>query len=550
MVFSRKLCYWLIALTILVNLVGLAQPLLRNDDPLLYANIAKHIVLTNNWIDLISGGQDWLDKPHLPFWLTAVSFKLFGINSFSYILPGLLFSWFGAFYCYRLARLIYNQDCALISVLIYLTSLHLLISAYDVRAEAYLLGQIMPACYYYLLYDRNSRLKNLLLGSFFTALAMVTKGLFVVIVIFSGLVFTWAYTRQLKRLISCKWLFAYILCLFFILPELISLYLQFDAHPDKIVFGQQHVSGLAWYFWGSQFGRFFNSGPIVNTHGNPFFFIHTYLWSFLPWTLVFIASIYNGIKIFKINNQIERAKIIYLAASFWLSFILFSATKFQLDHYTNIIMPFAAIYCANYLVSHGALVKLACWQKYLSLALLVLCIVFCLYLFQAHLASLFILLCLIGIILIVKYQAQLSYLMQCIIWPSLAINLVMLFLFLINYVAYRPYDVGYNLAKIINQQPLSAVYDYQTHALPLEFYSQTNYFNLEKLSKLPMFGSYYLVMSEEHYQANLVQLVRMGLNNYAKFCGNTIDKIMPYYARKTELAKHLQCYVVLRHYVS
>ena len=168
----------------------------------------------------------------------------------------------------------------------------MLSASVDVRAEAYLLGQIIPAIYYWLRYDHKFNYKYLVLASVFTACAMMTKGLFVVVTIFSGLVITWFYRKQYSRIISYKWLLAFALSLLFILPELICLYLQFDAHPDLLVFGKTHVSGLEWYFWGSQFGRFFNSGPIVNNHGNPLFFVHTFLWAFLPWSLVFIFALF------------------------------------------------------------------------------------------------------------------------------------------------------------------------------------------------------------------------------------------------------------------
>jgi 4-amino-4-deoxy-L-arabinose transferase-like glycosyltransferase len=133
-------------------------------------------------------GQDWLDKPHFPFWITALSFKIFGINSFAYILPGFIFNLIGAYYTYKLANYLYkNQDIALLSTLIYLTIFHLMISAIDVRAEAYLLGQIIPAVYYWLNYDDKFSWKYLLLGAFFTGLALMTKGIFVVITIVSGI---------------------------------------------------------------------------------------------------------------------------------------------------------------------------------------------------------------------------------------------------------------------------------------------------------------------------------------------------------------------------
>jgi len=242
----------LIGLVVLVNAIGLYFPILRNDDPVLYANIAKNMVMTHDWINLMLNQTNWLDKPHFPFWVTVISFKIFGINSFAYIFPGFLFNLLGSYYTYRLAKHIYNQDIGLIAALISLSSFHLLLSSIDVRAEAYLIGEIMPACYYWYLYNAEAKinLRYLILGAVFTALAMMTKGPFVLITIMSGLSVSWVYTQQLINFIRLKWLFALILSLIFITPELLSLYLQFDTQPHKIVFGHTHISGIKWFFLG------------------------------------------------------------------------------------------------------------------------------------------------------------------------------------------------------------------------------------------------------------------------------------------------------------
>ena len=548
MIINRKLIWLTIGLAIFINGLGIFEPLLRNDDPLLYANIAKHMVLTNNWIDLFSAGQPWLDKPHFPFWITALSFKIFGINSFAYFLPGFFFHLLGAVYTYRLAKLIYSSDeVALIALLIYVTSIHLLLSAsIDVRAEAYLLGQIMPACYYWLRYDYKCDVKSLILASLFTGLAMMTKGIFVVVTIFSGLVITWLYRKQYTRIISRQWLIAYVLSLVFILPELICLYLQFDAHPNAVVFGRTHVSGLEWYFWGSQFGRFFNSGPIVNNHGNPFFFVHTFLWAFLPWSLVFIAATYQSIRHFRTDSTVNKSKTVYLWASFWLTFIMFSATKFQLDHYTNIIMPFAAIICANYLSKILKLSTIAKVQFGLSVLILILAIGANLYLF--HFAWLMLYAIIPAVLIIVFFRVKsLSYLERAIVFPSIAISIFFAFALIVNLAICRTYDVGYNLAKFLNKQVAAPVFDLNSGWSALEFYSQNQYTAVHDKAELPKSGDYYLVMKNSALNDNQYSLDNSQYTPKTTFCGNTIDRVIPYYATPAKLQEHLECFVVLQH---
>jgi len=61
------------------------------EDSALYAQISKSFVTTHNWWDIYVNGHDWLDKPHFPFWICALSMQIFGINAFAYKLPSLLF---------------------------------------------------------------------------------------------------------------------------------------------------------------------------------------------------------------------------------------------------------------------------------------------------------------------------------------------------------------------------------------------------------------------------------------------------------------------------
>ena len=547
MLINRKLIICLVVLAVAINAVGIFEPLLRNDDPVLYANIAKHIVLSGDWIDLVSGGKDWLDKPHLPFWISALSFKLFGINSFAYVFPGFLFHLLGAYYTYRLAKHLYNSEVGLISVLLYTTSLHLLFSAIDVRAEAYLLGQIMPACYYWLCYDRKTTAKALLLACLFTAMALMTKGLFVVVTIFSGVFCSWLYTRQFKRIYAPKWLLAYGLCLLFILPELICLYLQFDLHPEKTVFGQQQISGLKWYFWDSQFGRFFNNGPIVNTQGNPFFFVHTFLWAFLPWSMIFIFASWRQLRDFRLRSHSQNARVVYLLASFWLTFIMFSATRFQLDHYTNIIIPFASIVCAAYLQDNLQMLrKLASFQRGLSLFMLIMSAGLFVYLFRFTPPVSGGIIAVILIALMFK-KTELSYLEQCLVYPSLAIVVIFGLVLSVNYYICRSYDVGYNVAQQVNNLPPAPLYDMDYSSTPLEFHLKYPYWRVDDVTQLPKTGNYYVFLKRQDWLDGSKKLNKFQYAPVIDFCGATIDKVLRAYNNYAKLQSRLTCYTVLKH---
>jgi 4-amino-4-deoxy-L-arabinose transferase-like glycosyltransferase len=336
--------FLLLLLGCTVHFLGLLSPVLETDGTI-YATLAKRMVLTGDYVQLYFEGVDWLDKPHFPFWITALSYHLFGIGTFGYKLPALIFSMLGIWYTYRFARLFYSDTVAKLSALVYVSALHFVLSDNDVRAEAYLTALIIAANFHLYQGVGKKNLKHLVWGALFSSFAIMTKGIFVVIAIVPGLMIHWLWQRTWSKETLRYVLFATGLVLLFILPEIISLYLQFDAHPEKMIFGKTNVSGVKFFLWDSQFGRFFNTGPIRG-EGDPFFFLHTTLWAFFPWSLLFFAALYQRFR------HIRSQKIEYVTLfNFLFPFLLFSLSKFQLPHYLNIAFPFMSILTAQFLVS-------------------------------------------------------------------------------------------------------------------------------------------------------------------------------------------------------
>ncbi|MCD0487894.1 glycosyltransferase family 39 protein [Pedobacter sp. MC2016-14] len=341
---EEKLYVILICLLAAFGFLGVFGGIMEPDSAL-YASIAKNNILYNDWLNLYVRGADWLDKPHLPFWIAALFFKVFGISAFAYKLPSFLVGLLGAWYVYQLAKSIYTDRIGLRSVVIFLSALHVLISTFDVRAEIYITTFTLASIYHYYRAHQSS-VVHLVAGSFFTACAIMVKGIFVLIPVFAGFIIYWLFTKQYKQLIKIKWWLAIVLIFVFISPELYSLYHQFDLHPEKVVFGSRGVSGLKFFFWDSQFGRFFNSGPIKGS-GDKSFFLHTTLWAFLPWSVLLYTAVVN---LFKKKNRAELAdESIILWASAAVTFLLFSFSKFQLPHYILIVFPQFAIITALYM---------------------------------------------------------------------------------------------------------------------------------------------------------------------------------------------------------
>ncbi|WP_162996554.1 ArnT family glycosyltransferase [Mucilaginibacter celer] len=334
-------------LAIAVNIAGIGIKFFT-DDPALYSALARTMAQSNNFTDLLYHGADWLDKPHFPFWVIAVSFKIFGVNTIAYKLPALLFFFMAVVYTYKLAKKFYGDETAIVAILILLTVQHAVMSNTDVRAEPYIMGLLMGAVYHYYKVKENPRFVDILLASLFTACAVMTKGIYLLIPIGASIIGDYLFKKNIKGLFHWKWLLSFVLVIVFITPELYSVYTQFDLHPEKVVFGRKGISGIHWFLWDSQFGRFNNNGYIQNTHGDKLFFVHTLLWAFAPWAIILFYALYTTIR--KMVKGIAQPEYLCISGGV-LMLLIFSASKFQLPFYTNILFPFFAIITAVFIVS-------------------------------------------------------------------------------------------------------------------------------------------------------------------------------------------------------
>lgn len=199
-----KWFYILAAIGILVNATGLLLPVLEPDGAL-YATISKNMVLSGDYINLRVQGIDWLDKPHFPFWITALSFKLFGLNSFAYKFPAFLFWLAGGYFTYAFSKMIFSQQIARLSVLIYLSAEHLIISNNDVRAEPYLTGLVIAAAYFYYRTYKENKWVFIVPGSLCLAMATMTKGIFIPAIVFGGFFIEWIAKKKWNEFLKLRW---------------------------------------------------------------------------------------------------------------------------------------------------------------------------------------------------------------------------------------------------------------------------------------------------------------------------------------------------------
>ncbi|MBA2562280.1 MAG: glycosyl transferase, partial [Chitinophagaceae bacterium] len=226
-----------------------------------------------------------------------------------------------------------------VAVLMLITAQHVIISNQDVRAEPFMMGLTIMSLYHFAVYLQNKKFLHLICGSAALACLVMTKGPFTIIPAAAGIGGSLLYNLKWKEIFHWQWIATGLMTFLFLLPSLYAYYLQFDRHPEKLVFGKNNVSGIEFFLWTSQWGRFTNTGPIKGS-GDPFFFFHTLLWAFLPWAFVAYYALYQKTrKLIQKTNSEEN----YTYFGFIVLFLIFSASAFQLSFYLNPLFPFLAI---------------------------------------------------------------------------------------------------------------------------------------------------------------------------------------------------------------
>ena len=332
----------------LVYITGLLVPLMDTDSAH-HANIALHMHLTGDYVSLVDHNGDYLDKPHLLFWLAAFSYKIFGVTGFAYKLPSLLFTVLGVYSTYRLGKTLYNKDVGKLAALMLATAFAFILANNDVRMDAMLTACIAFASWQLVAFIRGKKLLNVAGAALGLALGFSTKGMIAVFVPAIGTFFYILYGKDYKLFWNPKWLLMLLLFAIFISPVLYCYYLQYNLHPSTMVRGKDHINGIKFILLNQSVERFGGQTTDVAKQDH-FFFLHSFLWAFAPWAVLVYIAVVRGIKHF-MRRQPDSYRVDWFTLStFVVVLLLVSFSGFKLPHYLNIIFPVASVMAAVFFI--------------------------------------------------------------------------------------------------------------------------------------------------------------------------------------------------------
>ena len=317
-----------------------------------YASISMEMLQRGEWLQVMHRGANYLDKPPLLFWTSAASFGLFGLSNWAYKLPSVLTALASVYAVFRFSKLFYTEKTARQAAFIFASSVGFLVLCNDVRTDTLLLATTTCAVWQIAEYLQFKRFLNWLCAFLFVGLAMLAKGPIGLVMPAFAVGTHLLLQRDWRNLFRWEWLAGLLIVGLVLAPMCWGLYHQFDLHPETKVNGRTGVSGLYFFFWEQSFGRITGENTWKNDTSG-FYFLHVYLWAFLPWVLLLAGAGWQGLSRLgkgHILNLLTPSKAeAYSLGGFLLTFIALSLSKYKLPHYIFITLPWAAILVARWL---------------------------------------------------------------------------------------------------------------------------------------------------------------------------------------------------------
>lgn len=294
-----------------------------------YAQIAKEMIESGDYIHPTKMGIYHYHKPPLTYYITTLGYTIFGINEFGarfFLSIALLVQ---LILVYKTSLLLFNnKKTSLLAVALFLSTPLILASVRNLTTDAYLNTFVMMAVYFWLRYLENKKFFFL----FYLALSLgfFTKGplVFIPILVFQ---LTWFYYNNKKIKLSVYDFLGVILILI-------------SSGWWYLVIIRENPIVLD-YFLGNQLnGRMFSKDAF--NRGKPFWYYIVFLpLSLLPWIVYLFFSLAKTIKK---NNFSIKEKV--LLTSFVAIILIFSIFKTKLIFYVLPSLLFLILFSSNQLM--------------------------------------------------------------------------------------------------------------------------------------------------------------------------------------------------------
>lgn len=311
-------------------ILNLGKGSLLDWDEAIYAQIAREMSVTGNWLVPHWQNVPWFEKPPLYLWSTATFFRLFGISELTARLSSSLAGAATVALTFQIGKELKGRLTGLLAALVLLTSQLFVFQSRFGTVDVVLCFFMLLACYGLFRLQQTGKPGYWFVIMIASALAVMTKGVGAVpVMLLIGLVCIFDVSVR-KTLRSRPFLMALTVGTTLVLPWHLFMYLKFHSDFIASYLGYHvidRVTGLA------------GQDPNRNQYYLQVIYGRFYPWAYLlPISLAFTATKLR-------SNFLLRSLIVFSA----IVFGIFTLSITKLDWYILPIMPALAVIIGFYL---------------------------------------------------------------------------------------------------------------------------------------------------------------------------------------------------------
>jgi 4-amino-4-deoxy-L-arabinose transferase-like glycosyltransferase len=300
----------------------------------LYSAIVRQMVESGDWFNLKINGQPYDQKPHLFFWLAGIGVQLFGNTNFAFKLFPFLYGLLGIYFAYRLGRQLFSEMAGRFSALVTGTSQIFFLYFFDMHTDLVLQTGVTLALWQLAAYFQNRKSQNFVLAFLGIGLAMLSKGPVGAVLPFLTVLIYLLAEKDFRQIFHLKWILGILIVLVVISPSLLHLYKSFG------------LSGLKFYFISNNLGRI--TGEVAGSSTDYIFYLHTFLWAFLPWTPVVILALVKMAKT-QLAGFCNKNFATAMLGSVLVFLLILSVAKGKAPNYFLITVPVFSVFAGWWL---------------------------------------------------------------------------------------------------------------------------------------------------------------------------------------------------------
>lgn len=310
---------------------------LSNPDEGRYTEIPREMAVSGDFVTPRLNGVKYFEKPPLVYWLSALTFRQFGVNEFTARLWGALFAIFGVLLTYAAGRALYGRGTGIWAAISLSTTLIYYVLSQIILLDMAVAVTMSGALFAFIVAMREPAGKKrfgLFMGMYmFMGLATLSKGL-IGIAIPGAVMFFWI-------LLLNRWK-----ALWPFYPISGTLLLLAIAAPWHVLAAQANHDFLNFYFYHEHWLRF--TTTIHRRYEPWWFFIPIFIGGLFPWVFFSVRSIRLSLPGgWKARKKHAEAWFLVI----WILFIIlfFSKSQSKLVPYILPVFPACAVLVGRFL---------------------------------------------------------------------------------------------------------------------------------------------------------------------------------------------------------